>query len=156
MFGIPDKKAYSVIINSEKSFPDINDKNTGEIMSICSINQNVGSNSNNMMINENLKENNQKYVANRAIRKSMNKNSKFNQGKVPSQIFPKRNSMSGITEIKSVTPKNEPKPNIFSDPSDAEHNHITGRIRANSGKESNETNCNTLDPTPDSPTFQNP
>jgi hypothetical protein len=113
-------KSHSAIISSEPSYADINDKNTGEILSICSINQNVGNSNNNMMINENLKESTQKYVANRAIRKSMNLNSKFNNPtpKVPSQVFPSRKS-----EPPSRTPQGKgdpdyatPKlPNIFSD-----------------------------------------
>jgi hypothetical protein len=60
-------RTQSAIISSEPSYANINDKNTGDILSICSINQNVGNSNNNMMINENLKESTQKYVATRAI-----------------------------------------------------------------------------------------
>jgi hypothetical protein len=157
-----NSRSHSAIISSEPSYADINDKNTGEILSICSINQNVGSSNNNMMINENLKESTQKYVANRAIRKSMNRNSKFNNPtpKVPSQVFPSRKS-----EPPSPTPHGKggdpfsptPKqPNIFSDSTDHETFQVVNKIRSDSGQDSNDTRSDTVEPCPPSPTFENP
>jgi hypothetical protein len=154
-------RTQSAIISSEPSYANINDKNTGEMLSICSINQNVGNRNNNMMINENLKESTQKYVANRAIRKSMNRNSKFNNPtpKIPSQVFPSRKSIP-----KDSTTQHNPTPdiatpnlqNIFSDSTDQEMSQFPNKIRSDSGQDSNDTRSDTVERNLISPTFENP
>jgi hypothetical protein len=131
------------------------------MLSICSINQNVGNSNNNMMINENLKESTQKYVANRAIRKSMNRNSKFNNPtpKTPSQVFPSRksNPIDSTTQPNPTPDFATPKiSNIFSDSTDQEMSQFPNKIRSDSGQDSNDTRSDTVEPNLISPTFENP